>query len=227
MKEEFCSMREVVLTKDGSHTIVLRETGVTYHSVHGAIQESKHVFLEAGLTFVAERTGNREISVFEMGFGTGLNAFLTAIYAIENNRKIAYTTVETLPLNATEAGALNYPETLGHAAVFQQLHACAWNEEVKLNAFFSLQKQPIDLAAFSSAQPFDLLYYDAFAPSAQPELWTKEVFARLIAVLKPGGVFVTYCSKGDVRRALLTAGFRVEKLAGPRGKREMVRAWRP
>jgi tRNA U34 5-methylaminomethyl-2-thiouridine-forming methyltransferase MnmC len=217
-------MRKRVVTRDGSHTIAIPEKGVLYHSIYGAIRESVHVFIEAGLKFVSRRLATPSIAVFEMGFGTGLNAFLTAIEAAASRQTITYTAVELFPLSWEEAGLLNYTESLGHASLFEQLHECAWNEEVKINDFFTLQKVQADLFHFSSSWRFDLVYYDAFAPSAQPELWTKEVFTKLVALLNENGVLVTYCAKSNVRRALIAAGFSVETIPGPPGKREMLRA---
>lgn len=217
-------MREVVLTKDGSHTIAIPEKGVTYHSVHGAVQESLHVFMEAGLGAVLTSSNKPEVSVFEMGFGTGLNAFLTALVAEEQQIHVSYTAVEAFPLPVEEALQLNYTDTLGHAALFAQLHRSAWNAAVTINEQFTLCKVQTELAAFLPSQTFDLVYYDAFAPSVQPELWTKEIFEKLYGIMNANGVLVTYCSKGDVRRALLAAGFSVEKMQGPPGKREMLRA---
>lgn len=223
VKTELCRMRELVVTKDGSHTIAISEKGVTYHSIHGAIQESNHVFIEAGLQYISGRLERPDIAVFEMGFGTGLNAFLTAINALEKQMKIHYTSVETAPLTLEEASALNYSAILGHDDLFQQLHACSWDEDVELNDFFTVKKVQTTLADFTPSQQFDLIYFDAFAPSAQPELWTKEIFEKLFAMLNPNGVLVTYCSKGDVRRAMVAAGFDVKKMPGPPGKREMLR----
>jgi tRNA U34 5-methylaminomethyl-2-thiouridine-forming methyltransferase MnmC len=217
-------MREVVLTKDGSHTIAIPEKGLTYHSVHGAVQESMHVFIEAGLGAVLPFFNQQEISVFEMGFGTGLNAFLTALVAQEQQVSVFYTSVEAFPLTAKEASSLNYSDALGSGDLFQTLHQCGWNEAVPVNEFFTIEKLQTELAAFFPSRQYDLVYYDAFAPSAQPELWTAEVFKKLYSMLNANGVLVTYCSKGDVRRALLAAGFRVEKIPGPPGKREMLRA---
>ncbi|NTS40175.1 tRNA (5-methylaminomethyl-2-thiouridine)(34)-methyltransferase MnmD [Flavisolibacter sp. BT320] len=217
-------MREVVLTKDGSHTIAIAEKGVTYHSVHGAVQESMHVFIEAGLGTILTSPDKTEISIFEMGFGTGLNAFLTALVALEQQRSFFYTAVETAPLSAEEASLLNYSDSLGYGELFTALHQCAWDEAVQVNDFFTVEKRQTELTAFSPSRQYDLVYYDAFAPSAQPELWTKEVFEKLYGMMHTNGVLVTYCSKGDVRRALQAAGFSVEKVPGPRGKREMLRA---
>lgn len=211
-----------MVTRDGSHTIALREKGAMYHSIHGAIRESVHVFIESGLAPVAASLEKPALSIFEMGFGTGLNAFLTAIFALEKKVAVSYTTVESTPLSPEEISALNYATALGHTELFRQLHACPWNEAVKVHEGFTLQKIHTTLSDFSPSQTFDLLYYDAFAPSAQPELWTKEVFEKMLFLLSPGGVLVTYCAKGVVKRAMRAAGFRVKKLPGPPGKREMV-----
>lgn len=216
--------RNTVVTKDGSHTIAVPLMNVTYHSVHGAVQESRHVFIEAGLHHVMRRSGGTAITVFEMGFGTGLNALLTAVEAGKTATNIHYTAVETSPLSLEEATVLNYPAMLGHADLFQRLHQCEWNKTVRLASDFTIDKRQTGLVNFLSGQPFNLIYYDAFAPSAQPELWTKEVFDKLFSMLDKGGVLVTYCSKGDVRRAMTAAGFSVEKIPGPPGKREMMRA---
>lgn len=220
--------REIILTADGSHTIAVPELNVAYHSRHGAVQESVHVFIQAGLCYVRSRPEPPgTLRLFEMGFGTGLNAFLTAIEAEKTGTKIHYTAVETSPLSEEETIALNYPEILGRTELFQQLHQCKWNEDAVLNDFFTIKKVPTELFNFSTAQPFHVIYYDAFAPSAQPELWTKEVFQKLFSMLEEGGALVTYCAKGDVRRAMLAAGFAVKKLPGPPGKREMLRATSP
>jgi len=220
----FYAMREVVMTKDGSHTISIPGKGVTYHSVHGAVQESIHVFIEAGLGAVLTAVNRKDIAVFEMGFGTGLNAFLTALAAEEQQVLISYTAVEAFPLSGEEALKLNYADSLGHPELFEQLHQSPWNKAVAIHEHFTLRKVQSELAAFSPSQRFDLIYYDAFAPSAQPELWTNEVFEKLYGMMRQNAVLVTYCSKGDVRRALLAAGFSVEKIPGPPGKREMLRA---
>jgi tRNA U34 5-methylaminomethyl-2-thiouridine-forming methyltransferase MnmC len=161
-----------------------------------------------------------------MGLGTGLNAFLTALDAEKQQRKIHYTAVEQYPLTLEEASQLNYPETLQHKDLFTSLHQCPWNEDTTITNYFTLRKVQTNLANFSTAQPFNLIYYDAFAPAAQPELWTKDVFEKLYNMLTPGGILVTYCSKGDVRRAMIAAGFTITKLPGPPGKREMVRGVR-
>jgi tRNA U34 5-methylaminomethyl-2-thiouridine-forming methyltransferase MnmC len=219
--------RQPIITKDGSHTISIPEMNVTYHSNHGAIQESMHVFIAAGLKHISANLPGSAIHIFEMGFGTGLNALLSFIEAERNQLKIHYTTVELFPLHEEEINALNYCEQLRRSdlePVFHQLHQCEWEKDVVITPFFTLYKKKIDLINLSINPPINLVYYDAFAPAAQPELWTKEVFEKLITMLVPDGILVTYCSKADVRRAMQAAGFSIEKIPGPRGKREMVRA---
>lgn len=216
--------RRVQITADGSHTIAIPGMQVTYHSKHGAIEESKHVFIEAGLYYPDKH--RKKLSVLEMGFGTGLNALLTAIEAQQNNIDIQYHAIEAYPLSSEEKSALNHGALLNQETIFQQLHDAPWNQPVLVHPYFSLHKHYSTLQSFQHIQAFDVIYYDAFAPSAQPELWTVTVFQQLLNLLTPGGLLVTYCSKGDVRRAMTVAGFHVTKIPGPPGKREMVRAFR-
>ncbi|HYH14494.1 MAG TPA: tRNA (5-methylaminomethyl-2-thiouridine)(34)-methyltransferase MnmD, partial [Flavisolibacter sp.] len=164
------------------------------------------------------------LRVFEMGFGSGLNALLTAAEASSLQRSIQYTTIEAYPLTREEIDTLNYGEALNNEPLFAKLHQAAWDETVVINPFFTLQKIQTLLANVPAAQLFNVIYYDAFAPAAQPELWTQAVFEKLYNMLVPGGSLVTYCSKGDVRRSMQAAGFHVSKLQGPPGKREMLRA---
>ncbi|MEO8404637.1 MAG: tRNA (5-methylaminomethyl-2-thiouridine)(34)-methyltransferase MnmD [Chitinophagaceae bacterium] len=218
--------REIILTEDGSHTVSVPEMNVTYHSVHGAIQESMHVFIDAGFRQFSDQA---ELRIFEMGFGTGLNALLTLIEAEKTKQQIDYTSIELFPLQAKEIGKLNYCGQLNCKdlePVFTQLHQCDWEKEIQITEHFTLQKLNTSLSAFnpSTLQPFHLIYYDAFAPSAQPELWTTEIFEKLYNLLNNKGALVTYCSKGGVRRAMKAAGFAIEKIPGPPYKREMVRA---
>jgi tRNA U34 5-methylaminomethyl-2-thiouridine-forming methyltransferase MnmC len=218
--------RNLILTKDGSHTVAVPEMNVTYHSVHGAIQESLHVFIEAGFNKIAPDL--RHIDIFEMGFGTGLNALLTLIEAEKIALPGSYTAVELFPLEQQQLQVLNYCEQLNRPelqTVFDQLHHSKWEHRVAIRPHFTLLKSRSDLLSFiNPSTPFHLIYFDAFAPSAQPELWTTAAFQKMYELLLPGGLLVTYCSKGDVRRAMQAAGFRVEKIPGPPGKREMVRA---
>jgi tRNA U34 5-methylaminomethyl-2-thiouridine-forming methyltransferase MnmC len=215
--------REIMITADGSVTVAIPELKVTYHSKHGAIQESMHVFIEAGLRPLLHR--QETLYIFEMGLGTGLNALLTLIEAEAHQQKIHYQSVEAFPLEAAMVAQLNYCDQLHRPELrpfFEQLHTATWDHPIALNSWFTIQKSHTALFNFSTAQPVNLIYYDAFAPSAQPELWTVDAFTHLFSMLAAGGVLVTYCSKSDVRRAMMAAGFIVEKIPGPHGKREMV-----
>ena len=218
--------RQPIITKDGSHTISIPELNVTYHSLHGAIQESMHVFIDAGLKLLFNNRTTESLSILEVGFGTGLNALLTAIEAEKTEKSIYYAALEPFPLSNTETYLLNYCELLGRKDLqedFIQMHRCEWNKSIVVTQHLLLYKSNKPLQQFEHATKFDLVYFDAFAPLAQPELWTQEVFEKLLKMMHPGGVLVTYCSKGEVRRAMQAAGFVVEKIPGPPGKREIVR----
>lgn len=221
--------RQIIVTADGSHSVSIPEMNVTYHSVHGAVQESMHVFIEAGLLFGGERFQRSDpFSILEMGFGTGLNAILTFI---ETQRKkelnIHYTAIELFPLQKEEYSKLNYcvvlsePEAQEH---FNKMHECDWDKDIRVSGQFSLFKSNQSLPDFKSNRLYDVVYFDAFAPDVQPELWTKEIFELLYRNMSPQSILVTYCCKGDVRRAMIAAGFSVEKIPGPPHKREMLRA---
>lgn len=216
---------EPYMTGDGSSTLYSPRFDEHYHSVHGAIQESRHVFLEAGLRPFLTRES--AVRIFEMGFGTGLNTLLTLM--VDPRPPIHYISIEAYPVPADQLPALNYGEQLGEAAssTFQSLHQAEWEKEMEIAPDFILQKRVTTLEDFRLEEAVDLIYYDAFAPSAQPELWTPEVMQRCFDMLRPGGVWVSYCAKGDVRRGLQAAGFEVERLPGPPGKRQMLRATRP
>jgi tRNA U34 5-methylaminomethyl-2-thiouridine-forming methyltransferase MnmC len=218
--------REVITTRDGSSTITIPEMKVMYHSIHGAISESMHVYIQAGLHYAVELFSDTPLRVFEMGFGSGLNALLTAIEARRQERAVHYYSVEAFPLIPEEISALNYGNALQEQALFEYLHQAPWNQPEFIGPVFMLEKMQATLADCTLDQLVHVIYYDAFAPAAQPELWTKGVFEKLYNMLVPEGILVTYCSKGDVRRALQTAGFSVSKLQGPPGKREMLRAKR-
>lgn len=216
--------REVIITRDGSSTIAIPEMQVMYHSIHGAIQESRHVYIQAGLQYALAHFSDTPLRLFEMGFGSGLNALLTAIVSQKEQRSINYTSVEAYPVTAEEVGVINHGEALENQRLFDQLHKAAWSQTVSIHPYFTLQKEQVGLTSFSTSQPMHLIYYDAFAPAAQPELWTQEVFEKLYHMLASNGILVTYCSKSVVRRAMQAAGFTVSKLPGPPGKREMLRA---
>ncbi|GAO42009.1 tRNA (5-methylaminomethyl-2-thiouridine)(34)-methyltransferase MnmD [Flavihumibacter petaseus] len=216
--------RILQVTGDGSPTVAVPSLQVSYHSRHGAIQESMHVFIHAGLDPVLQQTTGT-ISILEMGFGTGLNALLTAIAAPD--RMISYEACEKFPLEDDLVRSLNYCQLLERndmETLFLQLHQSPWEKPVAITPRFTLVKHQVALENFAPQQVFNLIYFDAFAPAAQPELWTTAIFSKLYASLEEEGILVTYCSKGDVRRAMTAAGFTVEKLKGPPGKREMVKA---
>ena len=214
----------LIVTQDGSHSIFVEKYGVSYHSKYGAITESAHVYIDAGLRFKA--VVQQEISILEVGFGTGLNAYLTWLEAERRNLRVRYVGIEAYPILTEDAAEFNYGEQLGirdHQASFQRLHSCAWERSVKLSDHFRLHKKQIRLEAYRSHQRFDLIYFDAFSPQAQPELWTERILALMYKALNPEGIFVTYCAQGDFKRTLKKVGFEVEAIEGPPGKREMTR----
>lgn len=217
---------EIILTDDGSHTIFLPHLNENYHSTFGAVEESKHIFINAGLKTLIN--SHKAINIFELGFGTGLNALLTYFEAKET--KVIYTSVESNPLKESFYSKLNYPELFNKENsrdVFLKLHTSDWNTEIVLNDNFSIKKlgdkiQNIKL----TKNNFDLVYFDAFAPDIQPELWTEQIFQKIASAMKTNGILLTYSAKGSVKRALKNAGFKVEGLPGPTGKREITRATR-
>jgi tRNA U34 5-methylaminomethyl-2-thiouridine-forming methyltransferase MnmC len=214
----------IITTKDGSHTIQVEGSGITYHSVHGAIQESMHVFIDAGLKKWKENNpAANSIRIFEMGFGTGLNALLTTIHAGMN---VYYTSIEKFPLEDTFFHKLNYGSLVDNEKLFFDLHKAEWSAPVRINDQFTLEKINGELENLDVKQKYDVIFFDAFAPTAQPELWTDEVFSKMYSLLDNDGILVTYCSKGDVQRAMKRSGFRIEKIQGPPGKREMIRAYK-
>jgi tRNA U34 5-methylaminomethyl-2-thiouridine-forming methyltransferase MnmC len=216
--------REIILTGDGSTTIYLPEWNECYHSTYGALDEANHIFIEAGLKYVQSR--QNDIRILEVGFGTGLNAFLTAING--KNYTIYYIGLEPYPVNDGEISLLNYDKLCGNGeqnGVFEKIHQGIWEKDIQVTGNFTLLKvkKKVEESNFPDAC-FDLVYFDAFAPMVQPEMWQKEIFLKLYRAMKPEGVLVTYSSKGDVKRALKECGFTIEKLPGPKGKREFIRA---
>lgn len=211
------------ITADGSATLYLPDMDEHYHSVKGAVGEARHVYLETAL----HASTASPVRVLEIGFGTGLNAFLTALDTRHGGRPVIYTALERYPLPWETAAALRYPEHIDpqQAPLFRQLHEAAWNRPVALTPGFTLRKVEADLTQYRFTDTFDVVYFDAFAPDKQPEMWDEEIFVRIAAALAPGGVLGTYCAKGEVRRRLQRAGFTVERLPGPvGGKREILRA---
>lgn len=222
--------RKLIATRDGSHSIAIPDWEVTYHSLHGAIQESNHVFIQAGLVNAIARFPGQIIRIFEMGFGTGLNALLSMLYTTKHGTQLEYVTVEKHPIEPDLARELNYCRQLGEPALqsaFMRLHECGADEVLEPVPGFHFRKIHGDIQNLPPGlSGFNLVYFDAFAPAAQPELWTSDVFASLWQRSLPGAILTTYCSKGVVRRSMEAAGWKVEKLPGPPGKREMVLARR-
>ncbi|RHJ79578.1 tRNA (5-methylaminomethyl-2-thiouridine)(34)-methyltransferase MnmD [Parabacteroides sp. AM08-6] len=214
--------RELQLTADGSHTLFLPDMDEHYHSVNGAVQESRHVFIEAGLHHLERE----KVKVLEIGFGTGLNAFLTLLDAEAAGREIYYYTVERYPLDAGLTEALNYGELVcaEKKSCFHALHLAEWGKPVRVSTHFVLHKLQGDSNKMELPAEIDLAYFDAFAPDKQPEMWNQEIFDKLYACMTTGGILTTYCAKGAVRRMMKEAGYAVERIPGPPGKREMLRA---
>jgi len=212
-----------MITEDGSHTIYLPEMDEHYHSVHGAIQESMHIYIQQGLL----QTNKKELSILEIGFGTGLNAYLTYCQALLMKINVNYFSLEKYPLIKSEYLQLNYPAVIypESSAVFEQMHQAGWNTLVNISPDFRLHKIQADLLTFQfEATPqYDLVYYDAFAPGKQPEMWSDEILQKVSATVNPGGVVLTYCAKGTVRRAFMQSGFEMERIPGPIGKKEILR----
>jgi tRNA U34 5-methylaminomethyl-2-thiouridine-forming methyltransferase MnmC len=213
--------RKVIETGDGSKTIQLVEWNEQYHSVHGALQEAKHVFINK----VKEHLDNRvAVKVFEMGLGTGLNAYLASLLAEEMKVEIDYFSLEAYPVSTAEMALLDYKKLLGDDSDFiEKIHSSNWGEEIEIHPNFQLKKVEEKLqTAVLPENHFDFIYYDAFGPRVQPHLWTLELFKKIHKATAQNGIFLTYCAKGQVRRDLETAGFVMSRLQGPPGKREML-----
>ncbi|MCL1850355.1 MAG: tRNA (5-methylaminomethyl-2-thiouridine)(34)-methyltransferase MnmD [Bacteroidetes bacterium] len=219
--------RQIVLTDDGSNSIFSEEVNQHYHSHFGALQESMHIFINAGLC--SDTINHLEtVSILEIGFGTGLNALLTCFKAQELHKKIYYEALELYPLTLQEAEQLNYPSLLPYSngkEIFTALHNAEWNTEEKISETFILHKRHISaINANYTPDRFNLVYFDAFSPEVQPELWTKEVFTPIYNSMENDSILLTYCTKGSIKQTLTALGFHIEKLPGPVGKREILRA---
>jgi len=213
-------------TADGSNTLFMPGLGETYHSKHGALQEALHVFIQAGFHV----TTADSLRILEIGWGTGLNALLTWAEAHKTQRKVSYTGIEAYPVPWDLAQTMNYPQWVdidGSAELFEQMHLMPWGEKQELDAHFSLEKQQMLFEEIRFDPQFDMIYFDAFGARVQPWLWEQPIFEKMYAALVDGGVLVTYAAKGSVRRAMIEVGFLVERLPGPPGKREMLRAIKP
>ena len=215
----------MIITGDGSHSLLNTALDETYHSRHGAVQESIYVFINKGLEHWLGQTGSNSTSILEIGFGTGLNALLTAQYSKDHSTKIEYSTLEAFPVEQSIWTQLNYADSPESKALFKKLHDAEWNKQQEITSDFKLIKihdtlQHIEL----SAAAFDLIYYDAFAPNKQPEMWEYAALEKVVKSMKANSVFVTYCAKGQLKRDLRSLGLQVETLDGPPGKKEMIRA---
>lgn len=215
--------RNIIQTRDGSTTIHIEEWDECYHSRFGAIQEALHVFIKKGLSLFE----NNSVSILEIGFGTGLNAFVTYLEAPKFNQTINYVGVEAYPVSIEEAASMNYVAELNaenQRPVFEKMHQCHWEEKTSFGDHFYLTKRKQFFADIDDLEQFDLIYFDAFGYDVQPELWSTAIFQKMYEALKPKGVLVTYAARSVIKRSMLEAGFTVEKLEGAPGKREMFRA---
>ena len=224
--------RKIVITGDGSSTIHLPDWDEQYHSKHGAIQEAYHVFIKHGLHYYKEIHSDltMPISILEIGFGTGLNAFITLLEAEKLTTYMNYVGVEAYPVGMNEINQLNFPSQLqvnDKESLFKLMHASEWEISNQISRYFELTKKKKFFAEIQDRNTFNLIYFDAFGARVQPELWTEAIFKKMYEALKVDGVLVTYAAKGSVRRAMQDVGFQVEKLPGPPGKREMLRARKP
>lgn len=215
-------MTNIIKTNDGSNTLYSNKFKEHYHSTYGARSESTHVFIETGLNYCQLKS----IKIFEVGFGTGLNAILTYIESIKRNLIVEYIAIELFPVDLEIINQLNYPEFLSAAQkdVYSKLHTCKWNEIVKISSNFTFRKTNSDFNNYNFTQKYDLIYFDAFAPDKQPEMWSTKNFAKIYEALNKQGILTTYSSKGMVKNNLRSVGFKVSRLPGPIGKRHILRA---
>ena len=220
--------RKIVTTGDGSTTIQITDWNEQYHSMHGAVQEARHVFLKMGLDFwMNENPDQNSLHILEIGFGTGLNALLTLMHAEKSSVNLLYEGVEAYPVSSEELAQLNYLEAADaqvFEAVFEKMHQTPWEQTETITEAFQLKKRKQTFETLEDQDQHDLIYFDAFGARVQPELWEEPIFEKMYCALKAGGVLVTYAAKGSVRRAMQAVGFKVERLPGPPGKREMLRA---
>lgn len=218
--------REIITTADGSKTIHLKAWNEQYHSKHGALQEAKHVYIKSGFQYMLEQSNLETYDILEIGFGTALNTMLTLIESKKRDLPIRYTAVEAYPVSKEELDELNYASLFpkDFCNLFNKIHAVKWNEFSKIDTGFYLNKQLKKFNEVNVRNAYNLIYFDAFGPRVQPELWSKSIFDKMYDALKQDGILVTYCAKGAVRRVMELVGFQVERLPGPPGKREMLRA---
>jgi len=211
---------KVIITDDGSKSLYLPEMNETYHSKFGAKNESEHVFINAGFKQIQKK----EIGILEVGFGTGLNVLLTYFEALKSQQKVFFESLEKYPLPENILPEINNFKEANYREMFHEIHQVNWQKAVNISKNFTLFKNQVDMLTYQSTRKFDLVYFDAFAPDKQPEMWTAEVFTKMFNLLNENGILVTYSAKGSVRRTMQAAGFEVERIPGPPGKREMLRA---
>ncbi len=216
--------REIITTKDGSTSLFIPEWNETYHSKHGAIQEAYHVFIKNGLSIF----NGKSVSILEIGFGTGLNAFITSLEADKNNVEVNYTAVEAFPLTIEEIDALNFASKIdsNKADTFSAIHQLNWEVKNQVSDNFYLTKRNQFFQDVNDKECFDIIYFDAFSYDVQPELWSEAIFKKMHTALKTNGILVTYACRTIIKQTMISAGFRVEKLPGAPGKREMLRAYK-
>lgn len=215
-------MHKIIKTSDGSHTIYVPELDEHYHSIHGAVQESEHIFIRNGF----DTTTANPLNIFEVGFGTGLNALLTAIRCMNGDRTVNYTAIEKYPVHEDLIWSLNHSDFTGKEGkkIFNMIHYAEWNSVTAVSKNFNIKKIKSDLTANKPSGKYDLIYFDAFGPDKQPEMWTQNIFASISEITNKGGILVTYSAKGEVKRNLTACGFDVSLLPGPPGKRQIIRA---
>lgn len=216
----------IEFSNDGCHTLRSTEFNTTYHSIHGTVDEASTVFIVAGLKFLTAK-GLTSLEIFEMGFGSGFNALMALLFSEENSIPIRYTGIEAYPVSKEIYEELNYTKLLRKPhckPLFLSMHACEWGKNINLNENFTLFKINERIENINLEQIYDIVFYDAFAPSCQPVLWEEPAMKKMYDILIPGGVLVTYCAKGEFKRVLKRVGFLVESLPGPTGKREITRA---
>ncbi|MBI1184493.1 tRNA (5-methylaminomethyl-2-thiouridine)(34)-methyltransferase MnmD [bacterium] len=218
--------RSLFTTKDGSHSIMVEELRESFHSQNGSLQESEHTFIKSGLSFLFDTFRPPKIELFEVGFGTGLNALLSYLWAVKDKVHVAYTGIEAFPLENELWQSLNYSKLIDANSydAFSQMHRSDWNTPIALHEFFSFEKTHGDLVQHAYKKSYNLVYFDAFAPSVQPELWTDAIFKNLYDTMLNPAVLVTYSAAGQPRRAMTKAGFWLDEIRGAAGKREMTRA---
>lgn len=217
--------KEIILTKDGSSSIFLPELNETYHSTFGAIQETKHVFIKNGLSLLNDKS----VSILEIGFGTGLNTFITFLEAQKRDQHIQYVGIEAYPVELDIISSLNYVTELNakeQQSVFDKMHECAWEVENEIDPNFHLTKRQQKFEMITDLNTYNLIYFDAFGFDVQPELWNEEIFKIMYNSLLPKGILVTYACRTVIKKAMIDAGFKVEKLPGAPGKREMLRGFK-